>query len=135
MLTLVNRFPALAMILVSPHVGPQLAIIGGDHAAFAARGHDLVLAERPGGDMTDGADRTAFVMSSMSLGAIFDHLQVMLSRQIHDRIHVTWPSSQMNTNEGFGTGRQHCTNGFSSEVLRVKVDICKYRHSPSINNA
>ncbi|MOA19711.1 hypothetical protein D3C78_1401140 [compost metagenome] len=55
-LALIDRFPALAVILERPHFRPQFAVIGSDHAALAASAHDLVLAERPGTDMADGTD-------------------------------------------------------------------------------
>src|SRR5690606_38923581 len=56
-LTLIYVIPRLAGILVRPPPLPQLAVIGGDHAALPASSHDLVLAERPGPDMTDRANR------------------------------------------------------------------------------
>src|SRR5690606_4633157 len=49
-LALVDGFPAFAVVFVRPDLAPQRRGVGGDHAAFAARGHDFVLAERPGAD-------------------------------------------------------------------------------------
>src|SRR5690606_31575710 len=89
MLLLVYRIPGLTVILVRPHALPQLAVIGGHHATLTARSHDLVLAERPGTHMADGANRTALVARTMGLGAILDHIQPALLGQLHDRVHIT----------------------------------------------
>src|SRR5690606_20670044 len=45
MITLVDGFPALAVILERPHTRPEFLIVGGHHATFATGGHDLVLTE------------------------------------------------------------------------------------------
>ena len=65
----VNRIPAFAMVLAGPHPAPQVAVIGGDHAALAAGGHDLVLTERPRANMADRADHPPLVTRTMGLGA------------------------------------------------------------------
>jgi hypothetical protein len=45
MFPVMDRFPGLAVVLQAPDFRPEFLIIGRDHAALAARGHDLVLAE------------------------------------------------------------------------------------------
>src|SRR5690554_990254 len=45
MLTLIHRIPTLAVILVRPHLRPQLPVIGRHHAALTTGAHDLVLTE------------------------------------------------------------------------------------------
>src|SRR5690606_41955500 len=70
MLAFVDSIPRLAVVLVRPHAFPELWIIGRDHAALAARGHDLVLAKRPGAHMADGTHRAPLVARAMGLGAI-----------------------------------------------------------------
>src|SRR3954452_18442969 len=60
-LTLVNRVPALAVVLVRPDALPQLFVVDGDHSTFAAGGHDLVLAEGPRADVADRADAAPLV--------------------------------------------------------------------------
>jgi len=54
MLALIDSLPALAVILERPHLRPQLPVIRGDHPTLTAGSHDLVLAERPGSNMSDG---------------------------------------------------------------------------------
>src|SRR3546814_13496926 len=62
------------MILERPHARPEIAIVARHHAAFAAGGHDLVLAEGPGADMADRPDAAPLVARAMRLRAILDHL-------------------------------------------------------------
>src|SRR3546814_8836857 len=72
-LAFVDRFPAFAMVFVRPDLAPQCWAVGGDHAAFAARGHDFVLAERPGDDMTYRSHWAVYVAGAVCMCAIFDH--------------------------------------------------------------
>src|SRR5690554_5592703 len=132
---LINRFPTLTMVLVGPHAGPQLTIVSRHHAPFPAGGHDLVLAERPGPDMTDRADRAPLVTGTMGLGTVLDHKQIMLAGQFHDRVHIARPTGQMHTDDGLGTLSQHRPNGVGSHVLRISIHISKYRNSAGGHNA
>src|SRR5690606_26453957 len=100
--TLIYCIPGFAMILVRPHTLPQLTIIGRDHAPFTPSGHDLVLAERPGPDMTDRADRAPLVTGTMGLGTVLDHKQIMLAGQFHDRVHIARPTGQVHTDDCLG---------------------------------
>src|SRR5690606_6868966 len=133
--TLIYCIPRFAMILVRPHTLPQLTIIGRDHAPFTPSGHDLVLAEGPGSNMTDRADRAPLVPGTMGLGTVLDHKQIMLAGQFHDRVHITGPTSQMHTDDGLGALSQHRPNGVGSHVLRIRIHISKYRHSAGGHNA
>src|SRR5690606_8728267 len=109
--------PALAVVLVRPHARPQLAVIGGYHAAFPTGGHDLVLAERPAAHVPDGADRPALVASPMGLGAVLDHMQTALAGQLHDRVHIAGPAGQVNTDDRPGTLGQHRPHRIGGNVL------------------
>ena len=102
MLALVNCLPALAVVFVRPHARPQLAVIGGDHAALAAGGHDLVLTETPGADMADATHRAPFVTRAMRLGAVLDHVQAALARQFHDGVHVAGHAGEVHADNHFG---------------------------------
>ena len=66
----------LAVILEAPHPFPKGVVIAGDHAAFAAGCHDLVLTEGPGGNITESANGAAPIERSMGLRAIFDQLDI-----------------------------------------------------------
>ena len=100
----VNGIVAFAVVFISPHFQPQCFIVGGDHAAFAAGGHDFVLAKRPSAHMADGADGAAFIAGTVRLGAIFNHPQLMFFGQRHNGIHLSGHAGQMHHDNGFGGG-------------------------------
>ncbi|MNE27337.1 hypothetical protein D3C80_1207430 [compost metagenome] len=135
MLTLIDSFPALAMILECPHFCPKLPVVGGDHATLAAGSHDLVLTKRPCAYVTNGTNRTPLVRRTMRLRTIFDHFQVVLSRQRHDRVHVARPSGEVNTDNGPRTRCQYRANGFGSDILGIPVNFSKNRDRPGIDDA
>ncbi len=133
-LPLVDRLPTLSVILVRPHAGPEFAVVGSDHTALSSRGHYLVLAERPSTNVSNGANRTPFITSSMRLGTILDHLQPMLLGQRHDRVHVARPSCQVNTDDRLGALGQDSTDGVNGHVLGIQVDIGEYWNGPDIDD-
>src|SRR5690606_12015026 len=135
MVTLIHCIPGFAMILVRPHTLPQIAVIGGDHAALTAGSHDLVLAERPSTNMTNRANRAPLVTGTMGLGTVLDHKQIMLAGQFHDRVHIARPTGQMHTDDGLGALSQHRPHGVGSHVLRISIHISKYRNSAGGHNA
>ena len=62
-----------AVVFEGPHRIPEIDAIGSDHAAFAGGGEDLVLAEAPGGHITEAADGLAVGAGAVGVGAVFDH--------------------------------------------------------------
>ena len=131
----VNRIPAFAMVLAGPHPAPQVAVIGGDHAALAAGGHDLVLTERPRANMADRADHPPLVTRTMGLGAILDHLQPVASGQRHDRIHVAGPARQMHHHHGTGARGQHGGDGLGGQIAAVAIAIGEHRRCTGADHA
>ena len=134
-LALVDRLPALAVVLQRPHARPQPALVGGDHAALAAGGHDLVLAERPGPDMADGAHRAALVARPVGLGAVLDDLQAALGGQGHDRVHVAGPAGQVHADHRPGARGQHRADARGGDVLRIAVDLGEHRCGAGVDDA
>ncbi|MNC58294.1 hypothetical protein D3C75_1080150 [compost metagenome] len=67
--------------------------------------------------MTNRTQRAPFVLRAMRLGAIFDHLEVVLLGQGHDRIHVTRPTCQMDTDNRSGARCQYRGNGLRGDIL------------------
>src|SRR5690606_35920678 len=118
---LVHGLPALAVILVGPHPRPQRFVRGGDHAAFSAGGHDLVLAEGPCADVADGSDGPALVLRTVCLRAILDHVDPALAGQLHDRIHVARPAGQVHADDCSGIGGKYGFDGPRGDILRVSV--------------
>lgn len=134
MLTVIHCIPGLAVVFVRPHLLPQGFIIGRDHAAFAARGHDLVLAEGPGTDVADRTDRAPAVLRAMRLRAVFNDVQPMFLSLGHDAIHLARPAGQMNGDDGLGARRQHRCNGFRRNILCVAVHISKDRCGAGVDD-
>lgn len=79
MFAFIDGFIAFAVVFVAPHAPPEGFIVGSDHAAFAASGHDFVLAKTPGGGVADAANGAIFVASTVGLGTVFDHIKIMFS--------------------------------------------------------
>ena len=131
---LIYSLIAFAMILKAPHGTPKGFIIGSDHAPLTTCGHDLVLAKTPSTHMTNATDATPLVLRSVSLRAILNHFQTMLIRQSHDRIHIAWPSSQVDANDSLRSGRQYLCDGRSRNIATVQFHICKHWRSSSIDN-
>src|SRR5690606_90567 len=69
-----HRIVALAVILVRPGGAPKILVGGGQKAAFAGRGHDLVLAEGEGRHIAEAADWPAVVRRTVRLRAVLDQL-------------------------------------------------------------
>jgi hypothetical protein len=61
----------------------------GDHAAIARGGEDLVVAETPGGHITEAAHGLAVNAGAMGLDAVFDHGEAVGVDQLVDRGHVS----------------------------------------------
>ncbi len=62
-----------AVVFEGPHGIPEIGALGCDHAAFTGGGEDLVLAEAPGGHITEAAHGLAMDAGAMGLGAVFEH--------------------------------------------------------------
>src|SRR5690606_30509376 len=70
----------------------------------------------------------------MSLCAILDHKQLMLTCQRHDRVHITEPASQVDTDDCLSTGCEYCSDGFGRDVLTICIHIRKHRYCTCIHN-
>jgi len=123
------------MVLELPRLAPKSLVIGCQHTAFATGGHDLVLAEREGRNITQRPDRPSFVGCPMTLCTIFNDLEIILTGQIKNRVHVARPASQMNTDNCFGTGSYASSDSISCNVLADRIHICQHRDSASHDDA
>jgi hypothetical protein len=113
MLAFINCFVAFTVVFETPHGTPQPFIIGSNHATFAASGHDLILAKTPSSHMTNTSNTTSFINGAVRLCTIFDHFEMMLICKFHDRIHITWPASKVDTDNRFSFGGYNRCNGLS----------------------
>src|SRR5712692_2858803 len=92
MLAIEDSLVALAVILIAPGLLPDSFLIGRHHAAFPPSCHDLVLAEGKGTYITKRADRPPLVSGAVTLRAILDHPQSMLTGQFRNRVHIARPA-------------------------------------------
>ena len=122
------------MIFIGPHLSPEFFIIRSDHPTFTTSTHDLILAKTPGTDMANAANRTTFINCTMRLCAILDHLKMMTFCQHHNRIHIARPASEMHTNNRFCFRCENFSNGFCSDIARVRIHICKNWFSTGIHH-
>ena len=107
---------------------PTGVAVGGEHAAFAAGGDDLVLAEGEGADVADRAHRSPFVACAVSLRAVLDHVQAMLLRG-RSRI---WSMShgqpaKMHRDDRLWCAASEPRDGLGGDVLAVAIDVGKHR--------
>jgi hypothetical protein len=59
MLAAEDRLMGFAVVFESPHGIPEVGAVGGDHATFSASRYNFLLAEAPGGQITEAADGLA----------------------------------------------------------------------------
>src|SRR5215471_606131 len=107
----------LPVVLKAPCRFEDSRVVGGDHSSFAARGHDLVLAERKRGSIAKGTHLTAFVGRSMSLRAILNYLKTTIACEAQDGIHVARPSIEMDSDDCSRTRRKHRFNCCGCQIL------------------
>ncbi len=86
----VDRLMGFAVVFEGPRGIPEIGKIDGRHAAFAGDGEDLVLAEAPGGHITEASHGLAVDADSVDLGAGFDHGDAVGVGQLEDRGHIGW---------------------------------------------
>src|SRR5690242_1943478 len=134
MLMLVYGLPTLAMVLERPHLRPQVLVVGRYHAALAARGHYLVLAERPRANITYGADHPIADARTVRLGAVLNHRNVARSGYRHYIIHVCRPSAQMHGNDRTCSIRQRRFNGRGRDIAAVAIDIDEHRGGAGVDD-
>jgi len=68
---------------------PRHILVIGDHAATLATGREvLALAEGEGADIPDGAGALALILRAVGLGAVLNHEEIVLLRDLEDRAHV-----------------------------------------------
>ncbi len=113
----------LAVVAIGPHFFEERRVVGDDHAAFAARTDDLVLAEGKATDVAETADGAAMHLGAVGLGAILDDLDVLRGGKSRQRGHVGGPARQMYDDHGLCARCQNLRHGFRRQVLGLWIDI------------
>src|SRR5882672_10372338 len=109
-LMIVKSIVTLAMVLEAPGALLNRFVVGGEHAAFAARRHDFVLTKRERRYVSEAAYRAAFIVGAVGLRAIFYHFQSACSREFQNGIHITRPACQMDGHNGLRPGGEEGPN-------------------------
>ena len=115
--------------------GPELLVIRGQHAALAAGGNDLVMAEGKRGYVPHGADFDPANAGAMGLGAVLDKAQPALLGQGSQPCHVAGPACQVNRYDRAGGGSQRGADRLGGDVLAVQVNIGENRFGAAQSNA
>ena len=131
----VDRLVVLAVVLVGPHQLPQVFVAGGDHAALAARGDDLVLAEGPAADIAEGAHGPAAVARPVCLGAVLDDREIEIPCERQHAVHVAGPAGKVYTDDGAGTRGEYRGDGLGRDVLGVAIDVGEHGHGARVDDA
>src|SRR5687768_6968209 len=119
MLALVDGLPALAVVLVRPHPRPQFLVVSGHHPAFAAGGHDLVLAERPGADLAEASDHLSIDRGAVRLGAILDQAKAARVGEHAELTHFARPAAKMDRKDRLGPLGDQRLDGLRRDVSAV----------------
>src|SRR5437762_794373 len=77
----------------------QLVVIGYDAASIAISAEVFAWIKGERGNVAESTDELPFVFGQMSLRTIFDHPEIMLLRDRHDRVHVCGLAVEMNWNK------------------------------------
>src|SRR6266851_1262060 len=117
----------LSVILETPRPFPKIIVIGGQHTAFPAGGHDFVLAKGEGSGITEASNRPVLISCTVRLSTIFDDPETMFASQLDDWIHVTRPSRQVDRNDRFRTWCQHFPDSTCGERLTDRIYVREYR--------
>ena len=73
-----------------------------DHRSGVAKGAEIfagIETERRG--IADRSDALSAPASAVRLGCVFDHFQIVLARDLHDRVHVARLAVKVDRDDGF----------------------------------
>ena len=112
----------------------QLFVIRGEHAPFAAGGEGFVLAKTARRQMADRARLAALVGTAKRLGVVFDDDQIVLLRQLHDRVHVTDVPVKVDRNDRLGSRGDELFDRLDADAVVVDVDVGESRDRPGLDD-
>jgi len=105
-------------------------VIDQQGAAFA--GDDVLgFMERVASKIADGSQRSPFVGGHHPLGCVFDHQQVVVAGDRHDRVHLAGHTGVMDRHDRLGAGCDRCLDQLFVDVEGVFADINENRHPPT----
>jgi hypothetical protein len=102
-------------------LGP-LRVAQRDHAAFAG-GDDLVGVEAEAADVAEPSDLASPVGRPVRFGAVLDHVQAMLPRDLEHRIHIDGVAVQVDHDDGLGARCDALPQQRRVEIEGFRIDI------------
>ncbi len=127
-------FDVIAVVTKAPCLPGQIFVVGGHHAAFAAGGKRLVLAEAASRDVTDGAGFLALVDSAKGLGVVLDDKQIVLFRKGLHFIHIADIAVQMHRHNRLGPLVDQLFRRLDADAMVVDIHIGKSRYRPGLHH-
>src|SRR5437868_10758677 len=114
---------------------PQFGGVRSEHATFPKRAHVLVLAKGKSCGVSKRAYETSAIGRTLGLRAVLDQKEISFFRKLHDGFHVTRIASEVNHKDRPRLWSQDSSNRLDPDVLRVAVDVRKYRNCAAHHNA
>ena len=112
----------------------QVLVVGGDHAAFAAGGEGLVLAEAAAGDVAQRAGLLALVDAAEGLGVVLDDEQLVLLGEGVDRVHVAHVAVEVHRHDGLGALVDQLLGRLDAEAVVVEVHVGEARDGAGLHD-
>src|SRR6266436_1994185 len=116
-------FFRLSMIPQNAQTRRAFRGIGHDHARIAARAQILGRVKAKASYVAQGTGTPALVACADGLRAIFDHRQVLLAREIHDRVHVRGQTVEVNDDDGARARSHTARNLRRVDVVGVGLNV------------
>ena len=118
-----HQVMALAVVLEGPRALPLILVSDQQCPALAGGRHDLVLAERVGRHVAEGARGLATNRRAYRLRAVLGDPQLVLFGQRHDTRHVAWPAGEMHWNDALGARADQWRDGLRGDVAACLVHV------------
>src|SRR6266446_3134632 len=116
-------FFRLSMIPQNAQTRRAFRRIGHDHARIATRAQILGWVKTKASDVAQRTGTPALVACANGLRAVFDHLQVLLAREVHDRVHVRSQTVEVNDDDG-ASARSHAARNLRRvDVVSVGMNV------------
>ena len=109
-------------------------IVAGDHAAVAETAEVLAREKREAAVIADRTDPASLVLGTDRLTGVFDHDQIVLFRNLHDRVHIGRLAEEVHRDDRLRARRDLFRDLHRIDVVGHRVDIRKYRSRPDADD-
>jgi len=124
----------VAVVAETAAAPSHLLVVGGDHAAFPARGEGLVLAETARSDVSDGAGLPALVRAAKGLRVVLDDMQTVRFGQFQQRVHVGHVAVKVHGHDRLGPLLDQFFHALHAQAVVITVDVGKTRHRTRLHD-